>query len=159
MRLLLIGSLLFATAGLAQPQGQPSAPDEFKFLSPQELDQLLAKPQPGRVFGTTIVSNHHDKGYYVEFVKRQDHGNEVEVHPAWIDQIAILSGEGTMTYGGTLTKPRTEAGGEVRGESQIGAVTKALQPGDFILIPAGQPHKFDAAPGKTLTYALFKVRA
>ena len=56
--------------------------------------------------------------------------------------------------GGTLAP-----GGELRGGTQVGATTQALHPGDFVLIPAGSAHKFDAAPGKTLTYVVAKARS
>jgi quercetin dioxygenase-like cupin family protein len=38
-------------------------------------------------------------------------------------------------------------------------MTKKLQPGDFVVIPAGEAHEFEAGPGKTLTYVIFKVRS
>jgi mannose-6-phosphate isomerase-like protein (cupin superfamily) len=73
--------------------------------------------------------------------------------------VTIVSGEGTLAYGGTIEHPNVGAGGEVRGGNQVGAKTQALKPGDFVLIPAGLPHTFNAAPGKTLTYAVFKSRS
>jgi len=159
MRLATItAALLIASPALAQ-QSLPPGPDGFKFLESSAISRLLANPQPGHVFGTARVSDHPDKGYYVEYVKRLDHGNEVEVHPAWIDQIAVIGGAGTLTIGGKVTNPRTGAGGEIRGDSQIGGVTRKLAVGDFILIPAGEPHKFVATPGKSLIYVIFKVRS
>jgi len=158
MRLVLIAATLLAAQPILAQDTPATAPDGFKFLEPPAINQLLAKPQPGRVFGTALVSRHLDRGYYVEFVKRFDHGNEVEVHPAWIDQIAVTAGTGTLTYGGEVVNPRTGAGGEIRGDRQTGATTLHLVPGDFVIIPAGMPHKFVAASGKTLTYVIFKVK-
>jgi quercetin dioxygenase-like cupin family protein len=63
-----------------------------------------------------------------------------------------------LTYGGTLNNA-TEAGpGEMRANAQTGGTVRALHPGDFVLIPAGMPHKFDAAPGRELNYVVFKAR-
>jgi mannose-6-phosphate isomerase-like protein (cupin superfamily) len=92
-------------------------------------------------------------------VKRQDHGNMVEQHPHWIDQITILAGEGTLAYGGSIQNPNTAPNGEVRGGNQVGAKMQALHPGDFVLIPAGLPHTFNAAPGKTISYVVYKARS
>ena len=83
----------------------------------------------------------------------------VEMHPHWIDQVTVVSGEGTLTYGGTIESPNVGAGGEVRGGNQVGAKTQVLHEGDFVLIPAGLPHTFNAAPGKTITYAVYKARS
>jgi uncharacterized RmlC-like cupin family protein len=113
-------------------------------------------PEPNRVYSASIINDH--EYFYVEFVKRLDHGNMVEQHANWIDQITILSGEGVLTYGGTLNNA-TEAGpGEMRANAQTGGTVRALHPGDFVLIPAGMPHKFDAAPGRELNYVVFKAR-
>jgi quercetin dioxygenase-like cupin family protein len=48
--------------------------------------------------------------------------------------------------------------GEVRRGNQVVAKTHALHPGDFVLIPAGLPHTFNAAPGKSVTYVVYKTR-
>jgi mannose-6-phosphate isomerase-like protein (cupin superfamily) len=157
MRFLIAVALLLATPSLAQTTLRGTAPDSFKFMSQPEIDKLVSKPEPGRVYGATFANDHEN--YYVEFVKRLDHGNSVEQHPHWIDQIAILSGEGVLTVGGTVSGGTTAPNGELRGGTQAGAKTQILHPGDFVLIPAGLPHKFDAASGKTLTYVVYKARS
>jgi len=157
MRYLILAALLLAGPGAAQTPVRATPPDGFKFMTQAEIDALVSKPDPGRVYGATFANDHET--YFVEFVKRLDHGNPPEQHPHWIDQITILAGEGVLTYGGTLANAETAASGEVRGGTLNGASTKKLGPGDFVLIPAGLPHKFDAAPGKTLTYVVYKARS
>jgi quercetin dioxygenase-like cupin family protein len=83
----------------------------------------------------------------------------VERHPHWVDQVTITAGEGTVAYGGTIKNPNTAPNGEVRGGEQVGAKTQTLKAGDFVLIPAGLPHMFNAAPGKTLSYVVYKARS
>jgi mannose-6-phosphate isomerase-like protein (cupin superfamily) len=148
--------VLAATPALAQTTPRTTPPDNFKFVTAGEIDALISKPEAGRVYGATFMNDHEN--YYIEFVKRLDHGNMVELHPHWVDQITIISGEGVLTYGGTVQGGDTAPNGELRGGTQVGATTKPLHPGDFVLIPAGQPHKFDAAPGKTVTYVVAKAR-
>jgi mannose-6-phosphate isomerase-like protein (cupin superfamily) len=145
---------LAQSAGAAAVRETPA--DKFIFLSQQTLAQRLAKPGPGRSFGAVIVNDHEN--YFVEFVRRQDHGNQVEQHDHWVDQITILSGHGTLTRGGTLSGGKETGPGEVRGGTQQGATVQPLHPGDFVLIPAGMPHKFDAAPGTDMVYSVFKAR-
>jgi mannose-6-phosphate isomerase-like protein (cupin superfamily) len=154
MRLLIAAAVLLAPPALAQIRA--TGPDPYIFKSAKEIDALISKPEAGRVYGATFMTDHEN--HYIEFVKRLDHGNGAELHPHWIDQITIISGEGTLTFGGTLTGGTVAANGEVRGGTQVGATTQKLAPGDFVLIPAGSAHKFDAAPGKTMTYVVSKAR-
>jgi mannose-6-phosphate isomerase-like protein (cupin superfamily) len=157
MRLTLIAAaLVLAVPAAAQTAVRATPPDGFIFKSGAQIDALVSKPEPGRVYGATFMNDHEN--YYVEFVKRLDHGNSVELHPHWIDQITIIAGTGTLTYGGTVQGGTTAPNGELRGGTQVGAKTQGLKPGDFVLIPAGMAHKFDAAPGKTLTYVVAKAR-
>jgi mannose-6-phosphate isomerase-like protein (cupin superfamily) len=155
MRLaILAAALLAATPAFAQVRA--TAPDAYKFASAGEIDTLISKPDAGRAYGATFVTDHEN--HYIEFVKRLDHGNSVELHPHWIDQITIIAGEGTLTFGGKVEGGTTAANGELRGGTQVGAISQKLAPGDFVLIPAGSAHKFDAAPGKTITYVVSKAR-
>jgi mannose-6-phosphate isomerase-like protein (cupin superfamily) len=156
-RLFLATALLVATPVFAQTSMHAAAPDGFKFTSAGDIDRTISKPEPGRNYGATFMNDHEN--YYVEFVKRLGQGNMVEMHPHWIDQVTVTAGEGTLTYGGTIKNPKTAPNGEVRGGDQVGAKTQSLRAGDFVLIPAGMPHTFNAAPGKTLTYAVFKARS
>jgi quercetin dioxygenase-like cupin family protein len=153
-------AVLAATPALAQTaapvtvRGTPA--DKFIFQSHDTLAQRLAKPAPGQAFSIALINDHEN--YFVEFVRRLDHGNQVEQHAHWIDQITIMSGHGTLTRGGTIVDAKQTGPGEVRGDTLKGAVTQKLGPGDFVLIPAGLPHKFDAAPGTEMVYSVFKAR-
>ncbi len=153
-RLIAAAALLAATPALAQVRAKE--PDSYIFKSAGEIDKTISQPEGGRVYGATFMNDHEN--YYIEFVKRLDHGNMVELHPHWVDQITIIAGEGVLTFGGTVKDGNIAPNGEVRGGTQVGATTQALHPGDFVLIPAGSAHKFDAAPGKTVTYVVAKAR-
>jgi mannose-6-phosphate isomerase-like protein (cupin superfamily) len=156
LKYLIAALAMTTTPALAQGAIHATPPDAYKFMSAGDIDKLTSRPEPGRVYGATFMNDHEN--YYIEFVKRLDHGNAVELHPHWVDQITIIAGEGTLTFGGTVTNPVVGAGGEVHGGTQVGAITQVLHPGDFVLIPAGSAHKFDAAPGKTLSYVVAKAR-
>jgi mannose-6-phosphate isomerase-like protein (cupin superfamily) len=153
--ILIAAALLLAAPAFAQMRAAP--PDGFKFMTHEEIDKLVSTPEAGRVYGATFMNDHEN--YYVEFVKRLDHGNLAETHAHWMDHITILSGEGVLTYGGTLSDTKESGPGEVRGGTFHGAATQALHAGDYFQIPPGTPHMLEAAPGKTLSYVVFKARS
>ena len=155
--LLLAAALLVVTPALAQTPIRSAAPDGFKFMSHEAIDKAVSTPEPGRVYGATFMNDHEN--YYVEFVKRLDHGNLAETHAHWVDHITILSGEGILAHGGALSDAKESGPGEVRGGTMNGATTLTVHAGDYFQIPPGMPHKIDAAPGKTLSYVVFKARS
>jgi quercetin dioxygenase-like cupin family protein len=156
IRLIAVAALLVAAPALPQTAVRGTPADAFKFISHEELSKILMTPEPNRAYSADVINDHEN--FYTEFVKRLDHGNQVEQHGHFEDQITVLSGEGILTYGGALSGGKEVAPGEMRGDAQTGATTRALHPGDFVIIPAGMPHKFDAAPGKELNYVVFKAR-
>ena len=83
-------------------------PDEtFRFVSHDEITHRLMTTWPHEVYASAFMEDH--EYFFVEFVKRLDHGNYVEQHTHWIDQTTILSGEAIFTYGGTIPTARTSA--------------------------------------------------
>lgn len=64
------------------------------------------------------------------------------VHPTEAEYVVVLDGAGTLVSGGTLTGPITRQNGLVEGARIEGGVTRALGPGDVLLVPAGVPHWF-----------------
>ena len=151
----LAGVLLTASAGLAQSVAMHATPPEpFKYLSAKEVVALTDKPGAGSK--TDIVSDHEN--YFVEYVTRSDAGNVVEVHDHWTDYFHILAGEGTLTYGGTLSDAKPSAPGEIRGGTITGGKTQALHAGDFVQIPPGTPHLIVAPAGGKISYVVFKGR-
>ena len=96
--------------------------------------------------------------YFVEYANRTDAGNEAEVHDHWTHYIHILSGDTTLTYGGTVTNPRNTGPGQVRGSGITGGKSMQMHTGDFVQIPAGMPHLFVPAKGSKLHYVVFNAR-
>lgn len=73
-------------------------------------------------------------------VHREGDG-EVEVHDTQVDVINVISGEGTLLVGGTLSDGHTTAPGETRGKTLTGAASHKMAPGDVFHIPAKAPHQ------------------
>ena len=154
MKLVALAIVLTALPALAQTTLRATPDDKFKFMSRQDIAKQLTKPWPGEVYASAFMNDH--EFWFVEFVKRLDHGNYIEQHTHYIDQTTIISGEGVLTYGGKIEDSKQIAPGEYRGHKQSGAKTQIVRPGDFVLIEAGMPHHFDAAPGKELVYVVYK---
>jgi len=156
LKLFVLAMSFTVLPALAQTPLRGTPDETFKYLSHDQIAKGLMKTWPGKAYSSVFGSDH--EYFFVEFVKRLDHGNYVEHHTHWIDQTTILSGEGILTYGGTIADPEKIAPGEVWGHKQVGGKTIHLRPGDFVLIPTNTPHHFDALPGTELNYVVYKHR-
>jgi len=87
-----------------------------------------------------------------------NHVNQTEVY-------RIVSGRGTLVTGGTLidARPLDPEGAVVKqltGPSSFGSIrngaSRAVQPGDFVIIPAGVPHGFSEIT-ETITYVVVRI--
>jgi hypothetical protein len=58
--------------------------------------------------------------------------------------------------GGTVVAPKATGPGEIRGSAIEGGETRALAPGDVVVVPHGVPHWFREVQGP-LTYYVVKV--
>ncbi len=147
-------SVLMAPAALAQTAMHATPPEGFKFLSAKDVTALTDKPGPGAK--TAFLGDHEN--YFVEYATRSDAGNEPEVHTHWTHYIHILSGDGTLTYGGTVSNARETGPGQIRGEAIAGGTSMTVHAGDYLQIPAGMPHLFVASAGTKLHYLVFNAR-
>ena len=153
LSIVLVVGLAAAAPAMAVPAPHPA--DVFKFLSAKQVEALTQKPGPGP--WTSHLAEH--PGFDVEYALRADAGNLVEVHARTSHYIHILDGSGTLTYGGTVQAPKTTAPGEIRAASVSGGTVIQLHPGDYLQIPAGVPHMFNAARGTKLRYVVFNIKA
>ena len=158
VRLLITGGIaaLLATSALAQTPapatGHAAPPDPFRVFGDKELATLSYGK--GALTLSTLVDH---ENHYVLIAGRTGPG-EVEVHEHWINYMAIQQGEAEFTFGGTLTGGRDTAPGEKRGGTLTGGTVVTIHPGDFIVVPAGQPHLTMIKPGSNFRAIVFKVR-
>jgi hypothetical protein len=111
-KLAFAAGLLLAGGAAAQTPSPHAGPAEpFKFMAAKDVEALTDKPGPGAK--TAFLGDHEN--YYVEYATRSDAGNEAEVHDHWTHYVNILSGEATLSYGGTVINPRNTGPGQVRG--------------------------------------------
>ena len=146
--------MVMAPAAMAQTAPHAAPPESFKFLSAKDVSALTDMPGPGAK--TAFLGDHED--YYVEYATRSDAGNLAEVHLHWTHYIHILAGEGTLTYGGTVSNAKETGPGQIRGDAIAGGTSIAVHEGDYVQIPAGMPHLFNPARGTKLRYVVFNTR-
>ncbi len=142
-----------AQAPAAPPPLHATKAEPFTYQPAAEVEALThradGKPQ------SAITSDH--EYYYIEYVTRTVNKNS-EAHGHWYDYIHVLSGEGTITYGGTQEGAHDTGDLELRGGALVGGKTITLHPGDRLVVPPGLVHLFTATPGNTFTYLIFKQR-
>jgi hypothetical protein len=80
-----------------------------------------------------------------------------EVHDRWIDITMVQAGRATLLSGGSVSGSHVETPGEHRGGTIAGGSTRAVGPGDLMIIQAGVPHQYQLAPGDSLRYLTVKV--
>ena len=159
VRLLIAAGMAAGLALAAQAQttapatGHAAPPDAFRVFSDKEL-ATLSSGKTALVLGTLVDHENH----YVLIAGRTGPG-EVEVHEHWIDYMAIQQGEAEFTFGGTASGMRDTGPGEKRGGTLTGGTVVTIHPGDFIVVPAGQPHLTMVKPGTTFRAVIIKVRA
>ena len=144
--------LLVTSAAIAQTAPHTTPPDAFRHFSDSELAKLSTGKGP-----LTLSTLTDHQNYYVLVAGRTGPG-EVEVHEHWIDYMAIQQGEAEFTSGGTVTGMRDTAPGEKRGGAITGGTVVTIKSGDFLVVPAGQPHLTMIKPGSNFRAIVFKVR-
>ena len=150
----LFAAVLLAPSAWAQTSLRSLPPEGFKYLSAKDVEALPDKPGPGAK--TAFPVDH--ESYYVEYAQRSDKGNEPEVHTHWTHYIQVLSGEATLVDGGKVSNARESGPGQIRGDAIQGGTSIVVHTGDFLQIPAGMPHLFNAAPGTKLRYIVFNIK-
>ena len=153
-RLLIAGVLsvcLAGTAGAQAQTGHAATPDPFRVFGDKELATLSSGK--GALTLSTLVDH---ENHYVLIAGRTGPG-EVEVHEHWIDYMAIQQGEAEFTFGGTATGMRDTGPGEKRGGTITGGTVVTIKPGDFLVVPAGQPHLTMINPGSIFRAIVFKA--
>jgi mannose-6-phosphate isomerase-like protein (cupin superfamily) len=91
---------------------------------------------------------------YKVHASRRDADGLVEVHANETDIVYVLDGRATLVTGGRVVNPRQTTATEIRGESVDGGTTRALEPGDVVIVPQGVPHWFRDVRGPFVYYVV-----
>lgn len=130
--------LLVAVPAAAQTAADPTAFAGGKDVQAQ-LKAMLAEMKPGQGFAWKPVVRDGSNVAAIEIWKKP---GKPAVHPAEAEYAIVLEGAGTLVSGGTMPDQETRNATLVEGSKIEGGTTRALAPGDVILVPAGVPHWF-----------------
>jgi quercetin dioxygenase-like cupin family protein len=136
-----IGSIIVA-AGLAGGAiAQPASPGTV--VSTAEIQAAAAAAEagmkPGQGFAWKPLLQAGATNAAVEVWRKP---GKPAVHPTEAEYATVLSGRGTLVYGGTMADAKETRPTLIEGSRIDGGTTRALVPGDTILIAAGVPHWF-----------------
>lgn len=139
-------SLALVTVGALRTAATPARP--VTYIPADKVKAAFVKGMPlVEVENYKIHASHREAGSY-----------PVEVHTKDTDIMHVLSGKATLVTGGTMVGGKETAPEEIRGTSIEGGETRAVSPGDVVIIPNGTPHWFKDVPGP-IDYYVVKVRA
>lgn len=147
-----VAAALTAPAAVAQ---MPS-PKEEPFVHLSVADIAAKMPAPATPNGVSIFRLDQHEDYYTQVAGRTVDGS-VEMHDHWIDYFSILSGEATLTWGGTVTGGTKNEQGETYGGTLTGGTKVTLKPGDYVRILPGVPHQL-TGPKNNFRYLVTKIR-
>ncbi|MGH9660491.1 MAG: hypothetical protein ACRD96_18215, partial [Bryobacteraceae bacterium] len=77
-------------------------------------------------------------------------------HRGCVDVYFMQAGRGTAHLGGSITNPKEDTPGEIRGDGVKGTRTYEIGPGDLVLIPRNGTHHMIPKTPK-LGYVLLKI--
>ncbi|MET0247164.1 MAG: cupin domain-containing protein [Sphingomonas sp.] len=138
--------LMAMSFGIADASAQTRAPDAASrqdFASDAEvrmqIQAMLAEMKPDQGFMWRPLVRDGVRIAALEIWKRP---GRPAVHPDQAEYAIVIEGTGILVSGGTLLDAEPRYATLVEGSRIENGTTRALGPGDVILVPAGVPHWF-----------------
>ena len=147
-------ALALLAAGFALPAGDPPGFYIWKSAELKAFSKSLAPKVTASHVASQVITNF---GNYTFMVAHRDGAGEAEYHASQADVFFVQTGEGTLTYGGSLVDGKTTAPNEMRAPSISGGLDKKIAAGDVVTIPAKVAHQLKVDAGKEITYFVVKV--
>jgi mannose-6-phosphate isomerase-like protein (cupin superfamily) len=144
--------ILLLASGIASPLAAQSAPDATKlFTSSADIQALIAKAKNERKNGEPMVSEpilslvpyKVDLEYRAGVRPPSIHMREAEI-------LYVISGSGTFVMGGKLVNEVKTDPNNPTGTSIEGGTTRSVAKGDYMMVPQGTPHWFNAITSGTM---------
>lgn len=139
--LAIAGAMALDSRGTAGTSGL--APAVTTYLRSGDVSAAFAKGMP--LLETATYKIH---------ASRRDGDGKAEIHTRDTDIVYVLEGSATLITGGTVVNGGTTAQDEIRGEAISGGQSRAVSPGDVIVVPNGTPHQFKNVKGPFLYYVV-----
>ncbi|KQM91783.1 MULTISPECIES: cupin domain-containing protein [Sphingomonas] len=133
--------LALATVAVATVAPAQEAARDFAAATdiPRAVAALEATMKPGQGFAMQTLVSGGGSVVALEYWKAE---GRPAVHPDENEYATVVAGSGTLLSGGRLVDPHVVNPGLTDGARIEGGTTRALRPGDVLLIPAGVPHGF-----------------
>ena len=150
------GLLLAVAVASAFSLHAENAADIYSTAKLKEVEAKLIKETKasGKGFASETLNKYGN--HYTMLAHREQTGSS-EVHQKESDFFFVVTGDATLTTGGTVVKPTTSGPGEIRGTGISGGKDQKLAPGDVVHIDAGVPHQLKLKTGTLFTYFVIKV--
>lgn len=157
LALVMLMTMSFGIASASAQTRAPEAPGGREFASDTELrgqiQAMLAEMKPDQGFMWRPLVRDGARIAALEIWKRP---GRPAVHPDEAEYAIVIEGTGTLVSGGTLVDAAPRNATLVEGSRIENGTTRALGPGDVILVPAGVPHWF-AITGERLVLLGIKL--
>ena len=139
-------SVLILAIGLATVSARADAPQAATYKTETDLLRALAAGQatPDMLTSPISITDRHR----INIVRRTKAAGAV-AHDGFVELHQIVEGSGTLVTGGAILRQATGSGSGVA--TIQNGVSKHVNKGDVILIPAGLPHWYKDLDG-TITY-------
>jgi len=141
--LAVVGAAAVESAAMHKNSLSATMPVEPLYLDAADTSAAFGKGKP-------LVENDSFKVH----ASRREKAGQAEVHHDDTDIIYVLQGQATFVTGGRVPDAASIGPDELRGSAIEGGESRTLKPGDFIVVPAGQPHWFKAVEGAFLYYVV-----
>ena len=120
----------------------------------KELARLTPDAQAKGSSGSTLASS----GNLALKTSLRTVSGGAEIHAHFDDLMIVQQGSATLVTGGTVVDAKTDANGETKGPRIEGGVSRTIQAGDVVIVPAGEPHQLLIPPGVTYSALVVKIR-
>ena len=117
--------------------------------------KVIAATSPTSTDAGTAVLGSYGNLTLRLYVRKTSGGGEIHKH--FDDLMIVQQGTATLVTGGTLADRRELDNGESRGSKVVGGVSRKLNVGDVVIVPAGVAHQTIVEPGSTYAYMVAKV--
>jgi mannose-6-phosphate isomerase-like protein (cupin superfamily) len=149
-----IAGMVLAARCLMASSAEPTGARLWTSGDLESLDKtLIAKMGEARTAYTQVVTG----GTYSALVMHREVTGDPELHVKLNDFFVVLSGEGEIKVGGTVTGERTIKPGEKQAQKLDGGTLFKLKQGDILFVPANIWHQTIVAKGKELSAIVIKA--
>ena len=119
-----------------------------------ELDNLAVQAKAHGASGSTLATT----GNLSLKTSVRTTGAGAEIHAHYDDLMIVQQGSATLVTGGSLVDAKTSPEGESKGSRIEGGLSRTINVGDIIIVPAGQPHQLLVAPGVLYSALVAKIK-